>query len=230
MKLRIEKIIRDEAWLHSGEVAVPFEMTVSDGVASVLYYKSAEVAVNEYLRLFGTDESALFSEKAISWAVKTFGGFLAKYGFSLSPDSEDYYMGYALEVPDEAECGPAVRLTGNEDLRDLTETDISGLTEEGYIICAVTEGNDIVAAANTGEPVCDGTPVTVEIGVDTASEYRRKGYGKACVAALVRELDRLGHRAVYECASGNTASVGLALSLGAREKYKKLYFVGFRDE
>lgn len=229
---RIVKNKRDEDWLHDSDadVAVPFEMTVCAGEAVIEYYPSAEGIVDEYLRLFGESEQTLLSCGAVDWANRAFEAFLEGFGFLLSPDSNDFYVNYRLRC---APCGknPAVRrLDGTEGYRDLTDTDVEGLCNSGYIIYAAVEGNNIVAVANTGVPITEDAPREVEIGVDTAEDYRRRGYGRACVCALVNELSSRGHEAIYECASGNTASVGLIESLCGEALYKKLYFVGFRAE
>ena len=229
-KLEIKYAERDEAWLNGGEVAVPIEITVRDSVAQIEYYPSAKGIVDEFVRLYGENEDTLFSSEAIAFAAEKFGAFLTSRGFELSPDSEDYYINFALPSR-KIEAHPNVcRLDGTEAFDDLTDTDIGGLISDGYIIYAAVVAGKIVALANTGEPINGDTPKAVEIGVDTAEEYRRRGLGKACVLALTSELSRLGHTAIYECASGNTASVQLAESLGGRIVYKKYYAVGFSDE
>lgn len=223
---------RDETWLYdeTAEVAVPFEMTVRGGEAFIEYYPTAKPLVDEFLQKFGACEAFLLSAEAVKWACERFGAFLEQHGFWMSPDSEDYYIGYALDEPQGQILPEITRLAGDETYTDLTETDIEGLCAGGYIIYAAIVDNNIAAVANTGEPIAEETPREVEIGVDTAEKYRRRGYGKACVTALVRELHERGYTAVYECASENTASVGLAESLGGKAAYRKFYIVGFRDE
>ncbi len=228
-KLKIKYIERDEAWLDGGEVAVPIEITVRDDVAEIEYYPSAKGIVHEFVRLFGESEDTLFSREARAFATKTFGTFLAERGFELSPDSENYYINFALPSFEVTVQPNICRLDGTEEYDDLTDTDINGLVSESYIIYAAVVDNKIVSLANTGEPIDEDTPEAVEIGVDTAEDYRRRGLGKACVLALVGELSRLGHTAIYECASGNTVSVRLAESLGGTVVYKKYYIVGFTD-
>ncbi len=228
-KLELTLIPRDESWLDGGEVAVPLEVTVSENRATVEYYPSAEAIVMEFVERFGEKAYALLSDEAISFAVNLFTGFLEKYGFSLSPDSEDYYINCTLHAAC-AESHPEVqRLTGGEGYNDLTDTDIDGLIGEGYIIYAAVIGNDIVAVANTGVPITEDTPHEVEIGVDTAKNYRRNGYGRACISVLVNELSDLGHTAIYEYASKNTASARLIESLGGKVISHKFYIVGFRE-
>ncbi|MBQ8248938.1 MAG: GNAT family N-acetyltransferase [Clostridia bacterium] len=220
---------RDESWLEIGEVAVPLEITVSENNATVEYYPSAEAIVTKLIERFGESVEVLFSDEAISFAVNAFGEFLESYGFSLSPDSEDFYINCKLKCVC-GECHPMVRkLTGSEEYNDLTDTDIDGLIGDGYIIYAAVVGNDIVAVANTGEPITEETPREVEIGVDTAEKHRRCGYGRACISALVNELTRLGHTAIYEYASKNTASARLVKGLGGEETSRKFYIVGFME-
>ena len=229
-KLIIKSTECDEAWLDGGEVAVPIEITVRDGEALIEYYPSAKDIVCEFVRLYGENEDTLFSREAISFATEKFGAFLTQRGFELSPDSGDYYINFALPSCDTAAPPNVCRIDGTQELDDLTDTDVDGLVSGGYIIYAAVVDKKIVSLANTGEPIGEDTPRAVEIGVDTAEDYRRRGLGKACVLSLVSELSRLGHTAIYECASGNTASIRLAESLGGTVVYKKYYAVGFLDE
>ncbi len=225
-------ICRDEAWLYdkNADVAVPFELiSYAEGVA-VRYYPAAQDIVDEFIRIFGENEASILSKSAVAWVCERFGDFLADHGFSLSPDSEDYYINYTLPNKKRQISADVRRLTGDETYLDLTETDISGLCGDGYIVYAAVVDNKIAAVANTGEPIFDDTSEAVEIGVDTAEEYRGRGLAKACAAALISELAELGHTAFYECASENTASMALAKSLGGAVSCKKIYIVGFRDE
>ena len=228
--LELKLIPRDEAWLHEGEVAVPLEITLRKSEAQIQYYPAAKPILDEFLKRFGKSAEILFSKEAVSWANERFGDFLGQYGFELSPDSATVYLNHTLsevngDVPDFV-C----RIYGNEGYNDLTGTDIDGLTEAGYIIYAAIIGNDIVALANTGVPITVDTEQEVEIGVDTAENHRRNGYGKACVTALTGELLRMGHTAIYECAARNDASVGLIKSFGGELVSRKFYIVGFRED
>lgn len=230
--MKITLICRDESWLYdkNADVAVPFELVSDAEGVSVQYYPAARAIVDEFVRVFGENEDSILSKSAVVWACEHFGAFLAEHGFSLSPDSEDYYINYTLPDKKLQISADVRRLTGEEAYLDLTETDISGLCGDGYIVYAAVVDNKIVAVANTGEPIFDDTSEAVEIGVDTAEAYRGRGLAKSCAAALISELAKLGHSAFYECASGNTASIALAKSLGGTASCKKIYIVGFRDE
>ena len=227
--LEITLIPRDEAWLHSGEVAVPLEIVFSENAVEIQYYPSAKPIVDEFLEKFGASVDSLFSADAVSWANKSFGDFLEPYGFELSPDSESVYLNYTIGKSNGDAPDFVRRIIGNESYNDLTDTDIGGLADAGYIIYAAVVGDDIVALANTGVPITADTEHEVEIGVDTAKEHRRQGYGRACITALVNELSKMGYTAIYECAENNSASVGLIKSLGGELVFRKFYIVGFKN-
>lgn len=212
------------------EVAVPFELSLEGEELTVDVYPSLRPVAEEFLTLFGESEATLFSRESVAWICDKIGAFLESRGYFLSPDCQDYYINYQLSGQNDCQMKAVCRLTGREGYIDLTDTDIEGLLAGGYIIYAAVVDGKIVAVSNTGEPIADDTPHGVEIGVDTAEKYRRMGYGRACVAALVRELNQCGHAAIYECASGNSASIALAKSMGGVEISKKIYIVGFQDE
>ena len=227
-RFSVKYTVRDQSWLDGGEVAVPLEITCRDGVADIEYYPAAEGIVREFAALYGDSEAAMFSHAALDWLTERFESFLESYGFSMSPDSGDYYTVYTLP-PSYSETENIVRLQSPCEYSDLTETDINGLLDGGYIIYAAVLDGNIVSLANTGVPVDTDSHEEVEIGVDTAVAYRRRGLGAACVRALTNELCRMGHTVTYECASGNTASVRLAESVGGKATAKKIYIVGFAE-
>ncbi len=223
----IKYTAREESWLEGGEVAVPLEIAFHDGVADIEYYPAAEQIVREFTSLYGESEQAMFAPDATAWLAERFETFLDAHGFSISPDCEDYYTVYTLTPSDAPTDERIIRLQSPRKYSDLTETDIDGLLDGGYIIYAAIVDGNIAALANTGVPVDSDSPEEIEIGVDTAEDYRRRGLGAACVRALTNELCRMGHTVTYECASGNTASVKLAESVGGRITAKKIYIVGF---
>ena len=161
--MKITLTCRDESWLHddNADVAVPFELVSDAEGVTVQYYPAAQDIVDEFVRIFGENEASILSKSAAMWACEHFGAFLADHGFSLSPDSEDYYINYTLPA-EKCEISAEVhRLTGEETYFDLTETDISGLCGDGYIVYAAVVDNKITAVANTGEPILDDTPEAV---------------------------------------------------------------------
>ena len=53
-----------------------------------------------------------------------------------------------------------------------------------------------------------------DMGVTTASAYRRRGYAKTTVSAVVEHITHNGGEARYGCRPNNAASIATALSVG----------------
>lgn len=79
------------------------------------------------------------------------------------------------------------------------------LTAPAY---AVVADGAVVAAAWTGD---EG------IAVETAPEYRRRGYARAAASAVAAALLREGRETIWRCSAANAASCALAASLGMAE-------------
>lgn len=93
-----------------------------------------------------------------------------------------------------------------------TTADIDSLIEFGHVVAAKIVDGSVVACAYTDlNP--DGCKF-VEIGVETAPEYRRRGYAKSTLQALITKLNELGIIPVYITSVNNKASLTLAKSLG----------------
>jgi len=83
---------------------------------------------------------------------------------------------------------------------------------DGTVYGVVIDGKVVseAYAHRTGimeDKVCD-------VGIETAGEYRRRGYAKAALSALVREFTGRGGEARYACSPSNHASIGTAQSVG----------------
>lgn len=53
-----------------------------------------------------------------------------------------------------------------------------------------------------------------DMGVATAPAYRRRGYAKTAVSAVVEHITHNGGEARYSCRPKNSASIATALSVG----------------
>lgn len=115
------------------------------------------------------------------------------------------------------------RVCGSEEAENLTGYDFGYMTNYGNVCFAAEVDGKIVAAACTNYPVLladDQDDRRVEIGVETSPEYRRRGYGISCAAALVNELVAQGFEVLYECGSDNPG-VGCARRPSRRERLRK---------
>ena len=80
-------------------------------------------------------------------------------------------------------------------------------------VYGVVEDERVVAVAYAHRSgIMEG--MVADMGVDTAVGYRRRGYAKTAVSAVVREVVARGGEAVYDCRPDNVASASTARSVG----------------
>lgn len=79
----------------------------------------------------------------------------------------------------------------------------------GYGYCLIKEGRFAACAFSAGV-----SEDYVDIGVETAEEYRGKGYGKIVASAMVKETLKRKKRPMWGCDVMNEGSMRLACSIG----------------
>jgi GNAT superfamily N-acetyltransferase len=88
-------------------------------------------------------------------------------------------------------------------------------------------GETSVAEVMTHEPsVAEMAHLIAEDGIEVAEGYRRRGYGKAVLAAWTREMQRRGRVCLHGTSLDNVASVNLARSVGYVE-YARNWSISF---
>ena len=196
------------------ELAIPFSLYLyNDGGIRINVFPSLKKDAEEFLSLFPDDR--MFSPEALGWARERFGGAISAKGADRS-----------LILPE------TFRVCGSEEAENLTGYDFGYMTNYGHVCFAAEVDGKIVAAACTNYPVLladDQDDRRVEIGVETSPEYRRRGYGISCAAALVNELVAQGFEVLYECGSDNPASVALVDRLGGSVFAKNFCVVGRKE-
>lgn len=83
--------------------------------------------------------------------------------------------------------------------------------KNGFGYCLIYNGKFAACAFSAG--ISDEY---ADIGVETAPEYRGKGYGKIVVSKMIEEILRRGKIPVWQCHINNEASKKLAVSSGFR--------------
>jgi GNAT superfamily N-acetyltransferase len=79
-------------------------------------------------------------------------------------------------------------------------------------------GEQVVAEIMTHEPsVSEMAHSIAEDGIEVAEGFRGRGYGKALLSYWTREMQKRGRVCVHSTSASNTASVGLARSVGYTE-------------
>ena len=89
-------------------------------------------------------------------------------------------------------------------------------------------GDRLIAEVITHDPpVAEMADLVAADGIGVAEEYRRRGYGKALLAAWTREMQARGRVCVHSTSVDNAASIALARSVGYVE-YARTRTVSYR--
>lgn len=198
----------DEALAYG--VLIPIEVRrMADGSVRVSCYPQVEAVAREIL----ASASDPLSDTTLQVLVDAVRPFAAEFDTAPEPYDVDRYYMYTLEAP------PMPMLTAEGELVTLTQSDFDRLPNktdflpdfDGKMVGLVLDGAICaVAAENPYAP--DGT---AELNVDTAEDYRGRGFATACVSALARMLLSDGVDVVtYCCQKSNVPSVHVAEKVG----------------
>ena len=224
-----EKLVLDGEF----DIAIPFSVSCeTGGEPKVSVFPSQKDIAEEFLRLFGASDS-LFSPEAVVWAKRQFKPYFDKLGFALVDDGDAHYLNFRITDPhSELILAGTRELCGDEPYENLTGYDFAALNHFGHICfgCVVDEKIVSAACTNYSFMLAEEEPDTrtIEIGVETAEEYRCRGYGLSCTAALACFLIDKGYTVLYECGSDNLASTTLAKKLGGIQSGRNFCVVGRR--
>ncbi len=185
------------------------------------YGKEAEITVLPSLkkvavRLEGEFDGRLFSREAHAYLRESVRPFMDRIGFLDNRQSRKISLIMSLGEADVRPPEKAVRISSTSDYsKNLTSAPVRDMIELGHTVCAILDGASIVCVAYTNLPP---EAKSVEIGVETAPAYRRRGFAKDCMSALIRELAKNEIKPVYYCSQSNKPSLRLARSLGFVEE------------
>lgn len=173
------RFVRKNNW----EVSVPVSVEQIHSNVTLSVYPRLRPLAKRFLKRF---EDRPVSDEAIAFLREGGRKYLARRGYV--PESGRDGRGQIFRfcfynMPEEAEnCFP---LTPEvmETYRNLTEYDLAMTFEDDRLAYVAVEGDAIVAiaATNTSREEWD---TYVEVGVETAPDYRRRGYGALCLNHL----------------------------------------------
>jgi RimJ/RimL family protein N-acetyltransferase len=133
----------------------------------------------------------------------------------LSDDApvEHTSIGLAFRFPRAPASAPNTRILRDPAdaavLHPLLASWAPDITASAPLVALVRDGQAVAVCASVRI-----TPLAHEAGVETAAEFRGRGYAKAVVAAWSTAVRALGVEPVYSTTWQNTASRALARSLG----------------
>ncbi len=162
---------------------------------------------------------------AASDAVKTaieaiFGkqpGSSNKYFFTELPENIDTSSVRQLSLEDFDKYRQFFHTQHNEVERDDVWLNryFTGNVNQGY--CFAVSVDDKLVCVTDAPDVPYMSDIIVEPGINTLAGYRKKGFAKITVGALIKYLLSMKKVPIWSCGSSNTASVHLAESLGYRK-------------
>ena len=135
----------------------------------------------------------------------------------LSPDKHISII-RCFDLSGRGEKTDAVRLMGGEE--NVLFSDISYLVSQGAVYGFIKDGKVVSLA---GAVIKDGV---ANIHIETAPSYRKMGYAKKCLLALLSELKNKNIPVLYECRSENIASVNTVTTAGGKEICRYVRFIG----
>ncbi len=224
-----EPILLDQRY----DTMIPFSMTVRGNTVEIEAYDAVMAVVEEWTEKFGGDP---LEAKSLDYLESRLSGFCEENGYS--------YCGYRnlkkmyictpeTSLNDFAEIETSVLDCGAE-YSSVLEMGLTKQMWEGddypYRAVGVFDGDVLVCAACENSHYFDND-IETEIGVETAEDYRKRGYAAAATAELCRILLNSGRQRIYyECDVNNTASDMTAKRAGLDFYANTYYFVSYLDE
>ncbi len=216
----------------SGEtyLAIPFEIHQSAaGEVSLTVYAACRDIAEEFLCAYNGNP---FQKDGLAWVSQRIGIFMEDHGYQFDSQASCAILEFTaceryLKKPDENQV---LQLkTRDEWMQFENETDAEpdfGNHEKGAAFAVVRDGKIISCACTNDAFYADGA---VEINVETALQYRGRGFGYMCTEALTESLCNQGYKVWYKCYEENSASAALARKCGMRLEGKRVSFVCFAD-
>ena len=201
---------------------VPMLIWQEDGNLRIEAYEGVREIAEEYQRRFARYP---FSKKALDWLDEQLTPYCNEHGYYREVQGK-YRWYREFLFTDEAmdtEIQPTtIRWEGEPNLSGL----LLDLDPDWLTYVTVVDGV-IVSAARVNE--YDPDLSSPEITVETAVDYRGKGYGTSNALAIARALAEDGERARYVCSRYNRASAKLAEKAGFVETGRFYAFTAYID-
>ncbi len=222
-----EELALAQGW----DTAIPLSFTRLEGEGTTVTVFPCVSAVGEaFLSRYADDPTA---DEALAFIFAELGPRLREWGYA--DDRFRDRWGYVLRRSPASTCSiprgiSAVRLTEADEEKNRTTYDIAATCAFGCLSYGVrVPGAGVVSLAATHEPFDSAAPpARIEVGVETAPAYRRRGYAAASLDALATALCACGTTVEYRCQRYNRASRRTALQAGFRQVGVYYYYVGRR--
>lgn len=211
-------VYEDEKYIlesEHNEVIVPFLISENKDETYIEAYHAVKKEVDELIIYQNIN---CFSKKGIDEIDKALYPYILSLGYEREICGKyKWYLSYEMRDADRLNRDlilPETVKIGKRHLKlkNRTTFDISELTDKKLTAFAVIENEEIVSIAAVNEHA-RGQKM-LEITVETAPEYRRRGYAASTTAALTDHLLGRGYSVAYVSSRYNRNSVKTAEKVG----------------
>lgn len=212
-----EEFVRE----NSFDLAIPVHIEMFEGETKIFAYPSVAKICE---RLEKENSGNLFSREAIDLIRNGCKEFRNGLGYREEKYPDNWGYNFICDYITLEEENEAERIRRDGKYKNLTTFNIKHCLAYERVIFAIVKDGQIVSVAVTSESLQKDAD-WIEIGVETAVEYRGKGYAVAAARALSDFLIKKGYRVLYKCHHRNEASTAVARRAGFSEVGKFYYYV-----
>ncbi|MGN1409468.1 MAG: GNAT family N-acetyltransferase [Eubacteriales bacterium] len=198
----------------SSHIAMPFELHMkSDGEIEIISYSFTQKIAEEFEKKFASDP---FSDEARHFLCEKLTPTMNELGYDTEGAADRIHLEYRCSEADTTkilpECEIISTLQGEQwDELPLDEFSLDP-DDKTDRMAVIREGGKIVCFAGLNDISEDDG--YIEVTVECCENYRHRGFGVSCIAALTDYLLSLGERVKYICVEDNYASRAAAESAG----------------
>ena len=216
-----------EAMVLSGDscIAVPFEIFVpTSGEAQITTYSCFGNIAEKFVELFADN---MLSSDALNWLDRKLYADVKMFGYEHCLEDVHFMNEYSLSdatLLKKCDMDDVMIVSSEVELEQYDLSLIDGLVidDESAVI---VKDNKLVSVASANDVAFEDR--SIELFVETDSDYRNMGYGAATVCALSEMYLARGISVRYKCAKNNHASIKLAEKCGFEKNGERYSYVCF---
>jgi hypothetical protein len=204
------------------DCAIPLSYWVTaDGEFKMEAYKCAANVAKKFAAKYKNDP---FSEEAKDFIDSQLHKIVESYGYMHDPKSKGELVSMQLAAVDESRILPSTKLiTSPDGFGNATSYPFDMDCDEDDVYAVTVIDGEIVSVASINS-YPEGS-ARREIAVQTAPDYRNRGFAVSNVAALSKFLHDKGYVVDYRCSVYNDASIATAKAAGFVEVSRSYHYV-----
>ncbi len=192
---------------------VPFLVSEYGEDLELEVYSGVKRIAKRFVKKYGKD---IFSDEALALINEELENYAVSHGYEGETHERlRWYYSFSMRSAENLDISailPSSVKIEEDVFENLTTLDVGENLEKNIPIFATLEDGKIVSMACVNE-YGEGQKM-LEITVETAPEYRKKGYARSNTAALAKFLLENGYSVAYCCSRYNEGSRRIAESLG----------------